>query len=134
MFRKHMRWREKFLGVKICDNELGGHLPHTLCSPQLPPFYNFFGEDQPGRCEDQSFRSKPRLRSSQLHGAEAGAASGIIRVLAHHLPRHFNHWRHERRLGYLKNKQHMVARGGGKVAPKKRRGVYYIYIFYTYLY
>ena len=32
-----MRWREKFFWVKVCDNELGGHLPHTLCSPQLPP-------------------------------------------------------------------------------------------------
>ena len=38
-----MRWREKFFWVKICDNELGGHLPHTLCMPQPQPFYNFFG-------------------------------------------------------------------------------------------
>ena len=41
-FRKQMRWREKFFWVKICDNELGGHLPHTLCILQPQPFYNFF--------------------------------------------------------------------------------------------
>ena len=46
MFRKHLRWREKFFSVKICDNELGGHLPHTLCSP-APRFLQFF--PQPGK-------------------------------------------------------------------------------------
>ena len=40
--RKQMRWREKFFWWKICENELGDNIPHTLCIPQPQPFYNFF--------------------------------------------------------------------------------------------
>ena len=43
--RKQMRWREKFFWWKICENELGDNIPHTLCIPQPQPFYNFLGAD-----------------------------------------------------------------------------------------
>ena len=64
--RKQMRWREKFFWWKICENELGGHLPHTLCIPQPQPFYNFFPCERFHRLTDPTHDSRNRNACSQF--------------------------------------------------------------------
>ena len=75
--RKQMRWREKFFWWKICENELGDNIPHTLCIPQPQPFYNFFPSPpsnaeafQPGPSNDRNtgfHAEQGRSTGSQVH-------------------------------------------------------------------
>ena len=68
--RKQMRWREKFFWWKICENELGDNIPHTLCIPQPPPFYNFLGGSWTFLWGDDELSGKVWLNFLEAFGKE----------------------------------------------------------------